>query len=117
MAPAGTFYDFLMAPRPKPQAPPYNKVAKYPVMTVEVETVLLREPSGRPAKKKGKYPYYPVLERTVERVDSSSEEGRSGRSGDGGDASSSAASSSSDSSSAAMSFSSLTGWFSSGSSA
>jgi hypothetical protein len=113
MAPAGGFYDFLMAPKPKPQAPPYNKVAKYPVMTVEVETVLLREPSGRPAKKKGKYPYYPVLERTVERVDSSSE-GKSG----GGDASSSAASSSSsDSSSAAMSFSSLTGWFSSGSSA
>jgi hypothetical protein len=113
MAPAGGFYDFLMAPKPKPQAPPYNKVAKYPVVTVEVETVLLREPSGRPAKKKGKYPYYPVLERTVERVDSSSE-GKSG----GGDASSSAASSSSsDSSSAAMSFSSLTGWFSSGSSA
>lgn len=114
-----------MAPKPKPQTPPYNKVAKYPAMTVEVETVLLRQPSGRPAKKERKYPYYPVLERIVERVggggDSSSE---AGKSGGGGDASSSAVSSSSAASSSSgasspvpKSSSSLTGWFSSGSSA
>jgi hypothetical protein len=107
-----------MASKPKPQTPPYNKVAKYPVMTVEVEAVLLREPNGRPARKERRYPFYPVLGRIVERVgedDYSSEEGKSGG---GGDASSSAASSSSSgSSSGAKSSLSLAGWFSSGSSA
>jgi hypothetical protein len=109
MSPAGNFLNLLMAAKPKQQAPKYNKVAKFPVMTVEVETVLLREPSGRPAKLERKYPYYPLLEKTVERVggDSSSENGK----GDGGAASSSAASSPAPKSTS----SSSREWFSSGS--
>ncbi|KAK4154533.1 hypothetical protein C8A00DRAFT_14345 [Chaetomidium leptoderma] len=66
MSPVGSIYNNLMAPKPQP--PPYNKVAKL-VMKVEVETVQLRSKEGEPAIRPGKkYPYYPLLNRTVETV-------------------------------------------------
>lgn len=101
----------LMTSKPKQQAPPYNKVAKLPVMTVEVETVLLREQgSGRPAKKQAKYPHYPLLDRTVERVGGGGEGGSpspAGKSGGG-----SAASSSSPAAKSSSSPSSVKSWWS-----
>ncbi|KAK3307282.1 uncharacterized protein B0T15DRAFT_510572 [Chaetomium strumarium] len=48
--------------------PPYNKAAKL-VMTVEVETVQLRdEETGEVLQTEKHYPYYPLIDRKVEHV-------------------------------------------------
>lgn len=59
-----------MAPtKPATGSPPYNKTAKL-VMTVEVETVQVREcEGGRPLAAAHRYPHYPVVGRSVEVVD------------------------------------------------
>ncbi|KAH6632368.1 hypothetical protein F5144DRAFT_593148 [Chaetomium tenue] len=66
MSPTSGLYNLFV---PQRQPPPYNKVAKL-VMTVEVETVQIRNTQGgAPLQSERKYPHYPVLERSVETVD------------------------------------------------
>lgn len=66
MSPTSGLYNLFV---PKRQPPPYNKVAKL-VMTVEVETVQIRNvPGGAPVQPERKYPHYPVVECSVETVD------------------------------------------------
>jgi hypothetical protein len=75
---SSSIYNLLALASPAP--PPYNKVAKERLsMTVEVETVQLRKKDGGQAvNKEKKFPYYPVLQRTVEWVGNEEQDGDNG---------------------------------------
>jgi hypothetical protein len=72
---SSSIYNLLALASPAP--PPYNKVAKKRLsMTVEVETVQLRKKDGGQAvNMEKKFPYYPVLQRTVEWVGNEEDNG------------------------------------------
>ncbi len=66
MSPTDSLLNLLL---PGKEQPPYNKVAAQLDMTVEVETVQVRdEQSGTLLKPSTRYPHYPLLERKVETV-------------------------------------------------